>query len=60
VNFRAGRDFRGDLTQSLHFISKEVEIPRDRPCPRSDTRVSGAGNEKPELCCPELDLIPAL
>lgn len=26
MNFRAGRDFKGDLVQPLHFINKEIEI----------------------------------
>lgn len=37
MNFRAGRDFKGDLVQPLHFINKEIEIQREGPCPRSDT-----------------------
>lgn len=37
LNFRAGRDFKGDLVQPLHFINKEIKIQREGPCPRSDT-----------------------
>lgn len=37
MNFRAGRDFKGDLVQPLHFINKEIKIQREGPCPRSDT-----------------------
>ena len=38
MNFRAGRDFKGDLVQPLHFIIKEIKIQREGLCPtRSDT-----------------------
>lgn len=37
MNFRAGRDFKGDLVQPLHFVIKEIKIQRGGLCPRSDT-----------------------
>lgn len=61
MNFRAGRDFNGDLVQPLHFINKETD-PERRVLPKVKHLVLGrAGNETPSrgsFCFPYGSIMP--